>query len=160
MPRINMKATEGERFYHKNDWYLVRCSKVEMATSTTNNPMLRLEYTTIAPNSEADGKIIYDRLSLVDAAGWRVKQALEGFNIPHTAIPIPDVKGGYELDFDSDDLLNAECLVRTEQEIYTQFERGTTIPVKDAATGKNKTGIRVNVEEYKATGPTAATVKP
>lgn len=162
MPRINFKATEQEFFRHPNDTYLVRVEEVKFTKAqSSNNNMLEVVYNTIAPGHEADGKKLFDRFVLVPQAGWRLKNFLEAFQVPHTAIP-GAAKGEFEIDFDSDDIMNTHGIVETEQELYTVFEKGTKIPVQEADPDnpgkmRNKTGTRVNVKKYSQYTPPVGT---
>lgn len=115
MPRVNFKATQSEFTPLPNSNYLVRIESVEFAKSQAGNDMLNMTYIVIGGDS--DGRKLFDRLSLVPQAGWKLKNVLEAAGVPHAAVP-GQGKGEFDIDFDTDDCIGHTMVVSVGQETY------------------------------------------
>ena len=127
-----------------NDTYRMRIEGTEFSTTSNNNRSLNVTLRIEAPGTEWDNRKHWERFVLVPQSGWRLKDFLEGFQVPHDAVP-GAAKGEFEIDFDSDDLVGKVGLIALEQEIYAKEKNGIKTMNPD---GTQATGIRSNAKKF------------
>ena len=140
MPRVNFKATAAEFTLLPNSNYPVRIESVEFTKSQAGNDMLNMTYVLFSAG-EFDGRKLFDRLSLLPQAGWKLKNVLEAAQVVHSAIPGAG-KGEFDIDFDTDDCIGHEIVVNVGQETYQTKQLD--------ANGQPKMAIRNVVNGYQS----------
>lgn len=146
MPRINFKATESGDFTpYPNDTYLFTAEAVEIRKASTGTDMLNVTFRCVQPGGEFDNRKHWERFALLPQSGWRLKNFLEAFDVPHTAMPGAG-KGEFDIDFDTDDIVGKAGLIELEQEVYVVMKNG--VQQIDPETGKPKTAIRSNGTKF------------
>lgn len=87
--------------------YEVQIMKIEMAQSKQGNPMLNLEYL-VVNHPEQTGHKLFDRISLVEKALWKLKQFCEAVGLEWD-----------ETGVDVEPAIGQTVLVKVTQELYT-----------------------------------------
>lgn len=69
--------------------YTLRIAKVEETTSSTGNPMLKVEYDVIGVEG---GRKLWDNFVLIDKALWKLKELFDALGIDTSSIVEMDVQ--------------------------------------------------------------------
>ena len=97
--------------------YPIVIQAVELKPATTGTPMLVMELG-ITQGEYAESKL-FDRVMLTGKGAWRTRQMLES-----TLGPVE----GEAMDFDTDDLIGCEAIVKVSHEIYKEEDGGDGEP--------------------------------
>src|SRR6266850_5315185 len=155
MPRINFRSSQTDFEPLPNDAYLLKVSALELKHSkpSTKNPtgvdmieaQFDIEHQLDSPEHTYTRKIT-NNFVLAPSSGWRLKEFLEAANVPHEALP-GSGKGEFDVSFNLEDALHAQCVADMVQETYTQMDQAGQ-PVFDPSTSKPKSGVRNTIKKF------------